>query len=64
MGILYRVTMEMKRQYIIQELLAKGFKENKQGKSVHDMDYEELKSELVLACFREIDTHNDQNKWF
>jgi hypothetical protein len=64
MGILYRVTMEMKRNHIIQELLSKGVKENQQGKSVYDMDYDELKSELVLQAFREIDVENDNNKWF
>ena len=64
MGILYQVAMEAKRRYIIQELLEKGFTQNKQGKSVHDMDYEELKYELVLQAFKDIDAENDQNKWF
>jgi hypothetical protein len=56
--------MEVKRQHIIQELLNKGITENKQGKNVYDMDYEELKYELVLAAFREIDAERDDNKWF
>lgn len=64
MGILYRVSIEVKRQHFIKELLSKGITQNKQGKSVYNMDYEELKYELVLSVFREIDTHNDNNKWF
>jgi hypothetical protein len=54
----------MKRQHIIKELLNKGFTENKEGKSIYDMDYAELKYELVLAAFRDIDAEEDANKWF
>ncbi|MEH6988145.1 hypothetical protein V7021_09845 [Cytobacillus firmus] len=34
------------------------------GKRIHDCDYEELKYELVLASFREINTEGTQNNWF
>ncbi|MBT2710071.1 hypothetical protein J7I91_19225 [Pseudomonas sp. ISL-84] len=34
------------------------------GKRIHDCDYEELKYELVLASFREINTEATQNNWF
>lgn len=64
MGILYLMSIEVKRQHIIKELLEKGVSESKQGKSIYDMDYEELKSELVLQAFREIDRECDSNKWF
>jgi hypothetical protein len=64
LGILYRTCMEVKKQHFIQELLAKGFTENKDGKSIYDMDYEELKHELMMATFREQDIENDKNKWF
>lgn len=64
MGILYKATMEAKRQHIIQELRSKGFTQNKSGKSIYSMDYEELKYELVLQAFRDIDADHDQNKWF
>jgi hypothetical protein len=56
--------MEVKRQHIIQELLDKGISKSKTGKSIYDMDYEELKYELVLAAFRDIDSEKDANKWF
>jgi hypothetical protein len=34
------------------------------GKSIDECDYEELKYELVLASFREIDAETAQNNWF
>jgi hypothetical protein len=64
MGILYNVSMEVKRQHLIQELLSKGVTEDKNGKNVYDMDYEELKHEMVMWAFRKIDTERDANKWF
>jgi hypothetical protein len=64
LGILYRISMEVKKQHIIQELLSKGISQNRDGKYVYDLDYYELKHELGLAVFREKDIENDQNKWF
>jgi hypothetical protein len=63
-GILYRVAMEAKRNHIIQELLEKGVKHNKEGKSIHDMDYEDLKELLVLTIFRQLDREGESAKWF
>jgi hypothetical protein len=54
----------MKRQHIIQELLAKGITQDKNGKSIYDMDYDDLKHELVMWSFRQIDAERDSNKWF
>lgn len=64
MGILYRAAMDRIKQNFIQELISKGISENNQGKSVYEMSYSELKSEVALATFREIKVENDNNKWF
>jgi hypothetical protein len=70
LGILYdsvkKVTVhqEMKRNIILEDLLALGITESQQGISVYKLDYDELKYELVMASFRQIDIQNDQNKWF
>jgi hypothetical protein len=67
MGLLYdsvKLQQEMKRNFVIDKLKAMNFKKNLQGKSIDDMDYDELKYEYVLASFREINVENDSNKWF
>ncbi|KQL17656.1 hypothetical protein [Cytobacillus solani] len=70
MGILYdfvkkvNVHQEMKRNIILEDLIALGIIESQQGISVYELDYDELKYELVMASFRQIDIQNDQNKWF
>lgn len=64
MGILNRIGIEAMRKHFIQELLSLGVKENREGKSIYSMDYDELQQELVLACFREIDITKEDNKWF
>lgn len=64
MGILYLKTMEAKRQHIIKELLAKGITKDERGISIHDLSYDDLKYELVLQAFREIDVERESNKWF
>lgn len=64
MGILYEKAMAAKRQYLIDELRKKSVTVSQNGKALRDCDYEELKYELVLASFREIDVTKDANKWF
>jgi hypothetical protein len=55
---------EMMRNFVIERLIKMGVRQAQSGKSVHEMDYEEAKYELVLASFREIDTENPSNGWF
>ena len=46
MTILYNAVMrvhESMAKRFVRDLLAAGIKENKQGKSIHDMDYYELR---------------------
>jgi predicted transcriptional regulator len=64
MTIIKQWSIELKRQHIIQELLTKGVTENKEGKCLYDLTYDELKGELVLQAFREIDVEKDASKWF
>ncbi|MEH7093967.1 hypothetical protein [Neobacillus vireti] len=67
MGILYnsvKLQKNMKQEFILERLLALGITKSQTGKSIHECDYEELKYELVLASFREIDDNNDSGKWF
>lgn len=64
MGVLYRACKEVMRQNFIQDLLAKGFTENKNGVSVYDLTYDELRHEVAMLEFKDINTDNDQNKWF
>ena len=67
MGILYnsvKLQKKMKREFVLERLLALGVTKSQTGKSIMDCDYEELKYELVLASFREIDTESDSNRWY
>jgi hypothetical protein len=64
LGILYQAAIQRISQNFIQELLSKGIVKNKEGKSIYEMSYAELKSEVALSHFRKIDADNDNNKWF
>jgi hypothetical protein len=67
LGFLYTTVTsisELKRNNIIERLLAKGIKETKDGVSIYDLDYRALKFELAIADFREIAVEKDANKWF
>jgi hypothetical protein len=67
MGILYnsvKLQKNMKHEFVLERLLALGVTKSQSGKSIHDCDYDELKYELVLASFREIDAETDSNRWY
>jgi hypothetical protein len=67
MGILYnsvKLQKNIKREFVLERLLASGVTISQTGKNIRDCDYDELKYELVLASFREIDQENDSGKWF
>jgi GH35 family endo-1,4-beta-xylanase len=55
---------ERMKQMILNDLLEAGVTIGQSGKSVHDMDYDELKYELTLQAFREIDIKSDSARWF
>lgn len=54
---------EMKRKIVLEALLELGVY-TVEGKSVYDLSYDDLKHELVLSSFRQIDINRDSNKWF
>ncbi|MBU8773212.1 hypothetical protein [Cytobacillus oceanisediminis] len=64
MGILYESVIQQKRNILIKRLAELNISKAQSGKSIHDCDYEELKYELVLASFREIDTEAAENNWY
>lgn len=64
MGILYESVMRQKRNILIRKLADLNISKAQSGKSIHDCDYEELKYELVLASFRDIDAEATENTWF
>lgn len=65
MGLLFAAAMaEQKKQFIIERLNKRNIFETQQGKSLYEADYEELKYELVLSEFKEIDISADANKFF
>jgi hypothetical protein len=55
MGILYESVMQQKRNILIKRLAELNISKAQSGKRIHECDYEELKYELVLASFRDID---------
>lgn len=55
---------DMKRNFVLDKLLEQGITKSQQGQDIHLLSYEELKYELVLQSFREIDVAKDANRWF
>lgn len=55
---------EIKKQFVLDKLIEAGVTKGQSGKSVHVMDYEELKYELTLQAFRDIDITSDSSRWW
>lgn len=49
------VTQEMKRNFILDRLKQLNVTHSQDGIPIHELSYEELKYELVLAEFRQMD---------
>jgi len=64
MGVLYDKVMEQKRQFLIQELHKMNVTKSSEGKDLNDLSYVDLKQELVLASFRQIDIDHPDHKFF
>lgn len=65
MGLLYEAAVaEQKKQFLIDRLHKRNIFNTQSGKSLYEADYEELKYELVLSEFREIDISADAGRWF
>lgn len=55
---------QLKKKLVLERLIEKGVTHSQQGTPIHECDYEELKYELVLSAYREIDIEKEANKWF
>lgn len=55
---------QAKIDFVLEELKRLGVTTAQSGTNITDCNYEELKYELVLASFREIDAEVDANRWF
>jgi hypothetical protein len=70
MGILFdsvkkaNLHQEMKHKFVIERLMKLGITHSQHGQSIHDLDYEEAKYELVIAEMRQVDIDNPEHKWF
>lgn len=67
MGRLYDAVQsqnQMKRNFVLGRLKELEVTHSQQGQPIELLDYDELKYELVLAAYREIDATSDANKWF
>lgn len=53
-----------KRDLVIEELHKLNVFVTKQGQNIEDLNYDDLKYELVLATFRQIDIEKDENRWY
>lgn len=56
--------LEAKRKFFIDQLLEKGWTHTRDGIRVHDLPYDELRAEVTLMSFREIDTESAESAWF
>jgi hypothetical protein len=54
----------MKRNFVLEQLKNKGVTHSQNGTNIDDLTYDELKYELVLISFKEIDVESSENKWF
>jgi hypothetical protein len=65
-GLLFNVSTlpDLKRNHIIERLLAKGIKETKDGTSIYELSYRELKLQLSIANCLEVEVESSDNKWF
>lgn len=58
------VMKNLKQKTVLDRLIELGVTKSQDGISVYKLDYEELKYELVLAEFRQIDVEVAENGWF
>jgi hypothetical protein len=58
-----KLHQEMKRKIVLEALLELGI-QTVDGKSVYNLSYDDLKYELVLASYRQIDRQKEEGKWF
>ncbi|MBT2680030.1 hypothetical protein J7E38_13530 [Bacillus sp. ISL-35] len=67
MGILFdkvKRSQDSLRQDYIAQLLVKGITHDRNGTSIHDLGYYELRQELAAAEFRNVNTETLENGFF
>lgn len=67
MGVLYdamKLQKNMKKQFVLERLIELGFTHSQQGKPLQELEYDEMKYELVLAEIRKVDVEHPDHKWF
>lgn len=57
-------TVVSKRDFIIEELHKLKVFVTQQGRRIEELSYDDLKYELLMASFRQIDIENDENRWY
>jgi hypothetical protein len=55
---------QMKRNFVLGKLIALEVTHSHRGQSIELLDYDDLKYELVLSAYKEINATSDANKWF
>lgn len=61
-GLHSKMLEHYKRQHYLDELKRFGVSENVAGQSIQDLDNDELKELLVLACFKYMES--ERSNWF
>ena len=56
--------LEKKREIVMDELKALNVTVARSGKSLEELNYEELKEEWVFASILQVDIEHPENKWF
>ena len=56
--------LEKKREIVMDELKALNVTVSRSGKSLEELNYEELKEEWVFASILQVDIEHPENKWF
>lgn len=67
MGILYdkvKLSQDSLKQDYIAQLLVKGITHDRSGTSIQDLGYYELRQELAMAEFRNVNTDSPENGFF
>jgi hypothetical protein len=59
-----KLQKQMKKDLVLERLLALGVTTSQTGKSVHELGYDELKTLWVLAEMRQVDIDHPDHKWF
>ncbi|OLS39113.1 hypothetical protein [Bacillus sp. MRMR6] len=67
MGVLLKamnLKKNMKQQIVLERLKELGVTHSQQGKVIEELDYNELKFELVIAEMNQVDIEHPDHKWF